>query len=70
MYDVGFKGPMVLYNDLHSSVVYWYNYIWSDMGPLYVHNIWAILHEDNIRFQYTKGMFDVFFIFYIILKYN
>lgn len=60
---IGCKSSMVFYHDLYSSMVNWYNNIWSDLGPLYFYNIWSILHEDNIRFQYTKGLFLVHFFF-------
>lgn len=54
---------MVFYYDFYSSMVYWYNNIWSDMGSLYIHNIRSILHEDNIRIQYTKGLFVSYLFF-------
>lgn len=48
---------MVFNHDFYSGMVHWYNNIWPDMGSLYIHNIWSILHEDDIRLQYTKSKF-------------
>lgn len=65
---IGFESPMAFYHDFYSSMVYWDNNIRPDMGPLYFYHIWSFLYEDNIRLQYTNGLFYAIDFFSLYIK--